>query len=172
MGYTPSRSWRGGKDKTHFPAEFVSPTFLLDDTIYILLLRCEFCRKIKSCKHTTGNYITISVQSMWLLPIPAKALQLKARFPSSGNLHRLFSPKSLANTFIWVVPLQKFALRRWCEFQCHNEYHVSWKLLNCFRNSFQKKKVPMKTSIPQDQWEDQELDGRMWFRGVHYICWG
>jgi len=30
----------------------------------------------------------------------------------------------------------------------------------------------MKTSIPQDQWEDQELDGRMWFRGMHYNCWG
>ena len=28
------------------------------------------------------------------------------------------------------------------------------------------------TSIPQDQWEDQELDGRMWFRGMHYNCWG
>jgi hypothetical protein len=26
--------------------------------------------------------------------------------------------------------------------------------------------------IPQDQWEDQELDGRMWFRGMHYNCWG
>jgi hypothetical protein len=22
-----------------------------------------------------------------------------------------------------------------------------------------------------NQWEDQELDGRMWFRGVHYNCW-
>jgi hypothetical protein len=22
------------------------------------------------------------------------------------------------------------------------------------------------------QWEDQELDGRMWFRGMHYNCWG
>jgi hypothetical protein len=27
------------------------------------------------------------------------------------------------------------------------------------------------TSTPQDQWEDQELDGRMWFRGMHYSCW-
>ena len=26
------------------------------------------------------------------------------------------------------------------------------------------------TSTPQDQWEDQELDGRMWFRGMHYNC--
>jgi hypothetical protein len=24
---------------------------------------------------------------------------------------------------------------------------------------------------PQDQWEDQEPDGRMWFRGMHYSCW-
>jgi hypothetical protein len=30
----------------------------------------------------------------------------------------------------------------------------------------------METSIPQDQWEDQELDGKMWFRGMHYNCWG
>jgi hypothetical protein len=28
------------------------------------------------------------------------------------------------------------------------------------------------TSVPQGQWEDQELDGRMWFRGMHYNCWG
>jgi hypothetical protein len=26
--------------------------------------------------------------------------------------------------------------------------------------------------MPQDQWEDQELDGRMWFRGMNYNCWG
>jgi len=44
-------------------------------------------------------------------------------------------PNNLANTFVWVVPIQKFALRRRCEFHCHNEYHVSWKLFNCFRNS-------------------------------------
>jgi hypothetical protein len=25
-----------------------------------------------------------------------------------------------------------------------------------------------KRKLPQDQWEDQELDGRMWFRGMHY----
>jgi hypothetical protein len=25
----------------------------------------------------------------------------------------------------------------------------------------------METSIPPDQWEDQELDGRMWFREMH-----
>jgi len=30
----------------------------------------------------------------------------------------------------------------------------------------------METSISQDQWEDQELDGQMWFRGMHYNCWG
>jgi hypothetical protein len=30
----------------------------------------------------------------------------------------------------------------------------------------------METSIPRDQWEDQELDGWMWFRGMHYNCWG
>jgi hypothetical protein len=135
MGYTPSRTWRGGKDKTYSPAEFVNPTFLLEDISYTFLLRCEFFHKIKSCKHTTWNYITISVQSMWLLPIPAKALQLKARFPSSGESTQTVFPNNLANTFVWVVPLQKFALRRWCEFQCHNEYHVSWKLFNCFRNS-------------------------------------
>jgi hypothetical protein len=35
-----------------------------------------------------------------------------------------------------------------------------------------KKRVQTETSIPQDQWEDQELDGRMWFRGMHYSCWG
>jgi hypothetical protein len=29
----------------------------------------------------------------------------------------------------------------------------------------------METSIPQDQWENQEIDGRMWFRGMHYTCW-
>jgi len=29
----------------------------------------------------------------------------------------------------------------------------------------------METSIPQDQWEDQELDGWMWFRGMHYSRW-
>jgi hypothetical protein len=23
-----------------------------------------------------------------------------------------------------------------------------------------------------NKWEDQELDGRMWFRGMHYNCWG
>jgi hypothetical protein len=23
-----------------------------------------------------------------------------------------------------------------------------------------------------NQWEDQELDGWMWFRGMHYNCWG
>jgi len=22
-----------------------------------------------------------------------------------------------------------------------------------------------------NQWEDQEPDGRMWFRGMHYNCW-
>jgi hypothetical protein len=22
------------------------------------------------------------------------------------------------------------------------------------------------------QWEDQESDGQMWFRGMHYGCWG
>jgi len=26
--------------------------------------------------------------------------------------------------------------------------------------------------MSQDQWEDQELDGRMWFRGMRYSCWG
>jgi len=25
---------------------------------------------------------------------------------------------------------------------------------------------------PQDQWEDQEQDGRMCSRGMHYNCWG
>jgi len=34
------------------------------------------------------------------------------------------------------------------------------------------KKVLNGTSIPQDQWEDQEIDGRMWFRGMQYNCWG
>jgi len=28
------------------------------------------------------------------------------------------------------------------------------------------------TSTPQVQWEDQEPDGRMWSRGMHYNCWG
>jgi len=23
----------------------------------------------------------------------------------------------------------------------------------------------------KNQWEDQETDGRMWFRGMHYSCW-
>jgi hypothetical protein len=23
-----------------------------------------------------------------------------------------------------------------------------------------------------NQWEDQEPDGQMWFRGMHYVCWG
>ena len=32
--------------------------------------------------------------------------------------------------------------------------------------------APDETFIPQDQWEDQELDGRMWFRGMHCSCWG
>ena len=27
-------------------------------------------------------------------------------------------------------------------------------------------------STPQDQWEDQEPDGWMWSRGMHYNCWG
>jgi hypothetical protein len=35
-----------------------------------------------------------------------------------------------------------------------------------------KKWFKTKSSITQDQWEDQELDGRMWFRGMHYNCWG
>ena len=44
----------------------------------------------------------------------------------------------------------------------------------------EKERIPKKvlngnfqteTSTPQDQWEDQELDGRMWFRGMHYSCW-
>jgi hypothetical protein len=26
------------------------------------------------------------------------------------------------------------------------------------------------TSIPQVQWEDQEPDGRMWFKRMHYSC--
>jgi len=29
-------------------------------------------------------------------------------------------------------------------------------------------KVLNKTSTTQDQWEDQEPDGRMWSRGMHY----
>jgi hypothetical protein len=24
----------------------------------------------------------------------------------------------------------------------------------------------------EEEWKDQELDGRMWFRGMHYNCWG
>jgi hypothetical protein len=40
----------------------------------------------------------------------------------------------------------------------------------------EEERIPKKllngTSIPQDQWEDQEIDGRMWFRGMHYNCWG
>jgi len=44
-------------------------------------------------------------------------------------------PTNIANTFVWVVPLQKFALRRWCEFQCNNEYHISVKFFKCFKNS-------------------------------------
>jgi hypothetical protein len=34
------------------------------------------------------------------------------------------------------------------------------------------KNVLTETSIPQDKWEEQELDGRMWFRGMHHNCWG
>jgi hypothetical protein len=30
------------------------------------------------------------------------------------------------------------------------------------------KRVLNGTSIPQDKWEDQELDGRTWFRGMLY----
>jgi len=35
-----------------------------------------------------------------------------------------------------------------------------------------KKKVLNGNFTPQDQWEDQETDGRMWSRGMHYNCWG
>ena len=34
------------------------------------------------------------------------------------------------------------------------------------------KKVLMGNSMTQDQWEDQETDGRMLFRGMHYRCYG
>jgi hypothetical protein len=34
------------------------------------------------------------------------------------------------------------------------------------------KKVLKRNSHTTSQWEDQELDGRMWFRGMHYNCWG
>jgi len=34
-------------------------------------------------------------------------------------------------------------------------------------NSFQTE-----TCTPQDQWENQESDGQMWSRGMHYSCWG
>jgi hypothetical protein len=35
-----------------------------------------------------------------------------------------------------------------------------------------KKGSKRKLPLPQDQREDQELDGQMWFRGMHYNCWG
>jgi hypothetical protein len=34
------------------------------------------------------------------------------------------------------------------------------------------KKVPNGNFHTTWQWEDQELDGQMWFRGMHYNCWG
>ena len=34
------------------------------------------------------------------------------------------------------------------------------------------KKVLNGNFLTTDQWVDQELDGRMWFRGMHYNCWG
>jgi hypothetical protein len=34
------------------------------------------------------------------------------------------------------------------------------------------KKVLTETSILQDQWEDQEPDGWMWFREMLENCWG
>jgi hypothetical protein len=37
---------------------------------------------------------------------------------------------------------------------------------------FSKKGSKRKTSVPQDKREDQVVDGRMWFRGMHYNCWG
>ena len=40
---------------------------------------------------------------------------------------------------------------------------VTWKLTQT---------AEMETSILQDQWEQQETDGRMWSRGMHYNCWG
>jgi len=39
----------------------------------------------------------------------------------------------------------------------------------------EEERIPKKVLnayIPQDQWDDQELDGRMWFRGMDYSCWG
>ena len=35
-----------------------------------------------------------------------------------------------------------------------------------------KKKVLNGNFYTTNQWEDQEPDGWMWFRGMHYICWG
>jgi len=35
-----------------------------------------------------------------------------------------------------------------------------------------KKGFKRETSTPQDQWENQESDGRMWSRGMYYNCWG
>ena len=38
----------------------------------------------------------------------------------------------------------------------------------------EEERIPKRvvTSTPQDQWEDQGTDGRMWSRGMHYSCWG
>jgi hypothetical protein len=33
-----------------------------------------------------------------------------------------------------------------------------------------KKRFLMGNSVAQDQWEDQEPDGRMLFKGMHYRC--
>jgi hypothetical protein len=50
----------------------------------------------------------------------------------------------------------------------------TWNVRTLFKNG--RRKEPKEgskteTSIPQDQWEDQEPNGQM-FRGMHYGCWG